>query len=150
MENMSNDVFFALSILEGASRYTGCPLKELIDYVKDSDLEYLIKNAQVFHCDESSYTIKLLVDTCNIPNGNRVIEGYNIPSYWTQGRSFWRIIGKFVSYEEDSMETIISEIRKFMKSVVAEYMSDYRTWFYWAPSNYLVDCYKENKILVND
>lgn len=145
--NRSNDIFYVLSMLEKCSRITGCPLNEMIDYFTDESLEDILDSAQVLHCDDSDYVADEIIKEVGIPKGNRKIEGYNVPSHWTQGRQFWRIIKSVVDVDKVSNKELIPEIRNFMKSIVVEYMSDYEAFFYWQPSEYLIECYKANKIL---
>ena len=143
----SNDVFYLLSMLEKCSRITGCPLKEMIDYFSDETLGDILDSAQVLHCDDSDYVADEIIKEVKIPKGDREIKGYNVPSHWTQGRSFWRILKSVVDVDNASNKEIINEVRKLMKSIVVEYMSDYEAFFYWQASEYLIECYKENRII---
>lgn len=69
---------------------------------------------------------------------------YAIPSYWDIGKVYKRLI-KQVSQEEN--QEIVDALIEVYNSFLSPKIDDYNSSVYYENPSYLLECYRENKML---
>ena len=70
--------------------------------------------------------------------------GYIVPSYWDIGKVYRRLI-KMVA--EDEKIKIIDALIEVYNSFISPKIDDYNSSVYYENPNYILECYKEKKML---
>lgn len=103
--------------------------------------------ADVYHCDNIERVSSDFIDEAQIKIGtfdNVQDCRYAIPSYWDIGKVYKRLI-KQVAQEEE--KNVIDALMEIYNSFISPKIDDYNSSLYYENPSYLLECYREKKIL---
>ncbi len=110
-------------------------------------LEKIYDLADVYHCDNIERVADDFIEESEIKEGtfdNVEACRYAIPSYWDIGKVYKRLI-KSVAKTED--KTVIEALIEVYNSFISEKIDDYNSSMYYENPTYILECYREKKII---
>ncbi len=140
----NSDLFFCCSLIEYIGRE--CKLKrvDVINKLGKECVKKIYQNADILHCEPIEKTADVYISLFDIKEGNfdniKTCE-YEIPDYWTIGEVYARLI------EDMDGEDIVKTIFEVYSSFISDSISNYNTDFYYQSREYILECFKSNKIL---
>lgn len=146
MEKNNNDLFYACSLIEVIGRKTRNRRRDVIDQLGKKTVKRIYDYADVLHCEPIEKVADDFIDEYKIKEGkfDNVSEcKYEVPSYWSIGAVFERLIED--SFEKE--EEVITGLEEVYHSWIEEHISDYNTDFFYQSREYIALCYKEGEIL---
>lgn len=142
MSEKDNDLFYLCSLLEYIGRKTNNRKNYIIDKIGKEDLIKLFNLSSVLHTENIDKVSDDIIKKHNIQMGNYIIKKNNMPSYFDIGKVYTNIIIHLSSKEE-----YIDNLINLMKSWLIEEIDNYNSSLYYENTSYLIECYKEGKIL---
>ena len=142
-----NDLFFTCSLIDYISRKTKNVRSDVVNQLGKKRLEKIYDLADVYHCDNIDAVSDSFIEDADIVSGkfdNIADCGYIVPSYWDIGKVYRRLI-KMVA--EDEKIEIIDALIEVYNSFISPKIDDYNSSVYYENPNYILECYKEKKML---
>lgn len=142
-----NDLFYTCSLIDYIARKTKNERATVVNCLGRKSIKKIYELADVYHCDNIERVAEDIIKEANIPMGtfDNVAEcKYAIPSYWDIGKVYKRLI-KQVSQEEN--QEIIAALIEVYNSFLSPKIDDYNSSVYYENPSYLLECYRENKML---
>lgn len=142
-----NDLFYTCSLLEYIGRKTKNTRAEIVNRLGKERIEKIYALADVYHCDNIERVSNDFIDETQITMGifdNVQDCKYAIPSYWDIGKVYKRLIMLVAQEEERNVIDILVEV---YNSFISPKIDDYNSSLYYENPSYLLECYKEKKIL---
>lgn len=130
-----NDLFYTCSLIDYIARKTKNERADVVNCLGRKNLQKIYELADDF------------IEEAGISMGtfDNVAEcKYAIPSYWDIGKVYKRLI-KQVAQEEN--QEIINTVIEVYNSFISPKIDDYNSSVYYENPSYLLECYKENKML---
>ena len=142
-----NDLFFTCSLIEYISRKTKNIRADVVNKLGKERINKIYDLADVYHCDNIDAVSDSFIEDADIVSGkfdNIADCGYVVPSYWDIGKVYRRLI-KMVA--EDEKIEIIDALIEVYNSFISPKIDDYNSSVYYENPNYILECYKEKKML---
>ena len=142
-----NDLFFTCSLIEYISRKTKNIRADVVNKLGKDRISKIYDLADVYHCDNIDAVSDSFIEDADIVSGkfdNIADCGYIVPSYWDIGKVYRRLI-KMVA--EDEKIEIIDALVEVYNSFISPKIDDYNSSVYYENPNYILECYKEKKML---
>ena len=142
-----NDLFFTCSLIEYISRKTKNIRADVVNKLGKERISKIYDLADVYHCDNIDAVSDSFIEDADIVSGkfdNIADCGYIVPSYWDIGKVYRRLI-KMVA--EDEKIEIIDALIEVYNSFISPKIDDYNSSVYYENPNYILECYKEKKML---
>lgn len=142
-----NDLFFTCSLIEYISRKTKNIRADVVNKLGKERINKIYDLADVYHCDNIDAVSDSFIEDADIVSGkfdNIADCGYIVPSYWDIGKVYRRLI-KMVA--EDEKIEIIDALIEVYNSFISPKIDDYNSSVYYENPNYILECYKEKKML---
>ena len=140
-----DDIFYVCSLLEYIARKTKNRRADLMAYFMKSDIERMVRLAEVNHCLSFEQVSDEVIEEYDIKNGNydTVAEcKYTVPSAQAIGRVYQELIYN-CSTNEDYVQTLQAVFRSF----ISDEISDFNSNVYYSNPDYLKWSYLEGELL---
>lgn len=142
-----NDLFYTCSLIDYMARKTKNTRADIVNQLGKKSIEKIYDLADVYHCDNIERVSNDFIDEAQIKIGtfdNVQDCRYAIPSYWDIGKVYKRLI-KQVAQEEE--KNVIDALMEIYNSFISPKIDDYNSSLYYENPSYLLECYREKKIL---
>lgn len=142
-----NDLFYTCSLIDYMARKTKNTRADIVNQLGKKRIEKIYDLADVYHCDNIERVSSDFIDEAQIKIGtfdNVQDCRYAIPSYWDIGKVYKRLI-KQVAQEEE--KNVIDALMEIYNSFISPKIDDYNSSLYYENPSYLLECYREKKIL---
>lgn len=142
-----NDLFYTCSLIDYMARKTKNTRADIVNQLGKKRIEKIYDLADVYHCDNIERVSSDFIDEAQIKIGtfdNVQDCRYAIPSYWDIGKVYKRLI-KQVAQEEE--KNVIDALMEIYNSFISSKIDDYNSSLYYENPSYLLECYREKKIL---
>lgn len=146
-DKKDNDLFYTCSLIDYISRKTKNIRSVVVNRLGRERLEKIYNLADVYHCDNIERVSNDFIEEANIKTGTFDNVGeckYAIPSYWDIGKVYKRLIKQVAQSER--IETIEALIKVY-NSFISKKIDDYNSSVYYENPSYILECYRENKML---
>ena len=143
----SNDLFYTCSLIDYIARKTKNERKYVVNKIGKVYLEKIYDLADVYHCDDIDSVSDYFIKECQIENGNFDNVGdcrYAIPTYWDIGKVYKRLV---LQVAEEEKIGAVDALLKVYNSFLSSKIDDYNSSVYYENPSYLLECYRENKML---
>lgn len=142
-----NDLFYTCSLIECLARKTKNKRADIVNQLGKKRIEKIYDLADVYHCDNIENVSDDFIEDAQIKIGtfdNVQDCKYAIPSYWDIGKVYKRLISQVAQEEKkDSIDALL----EIYNSFISPKIDDYNSSFYYENPSYLLECYREKKIL---
>lgn len=142
-----NDLFYTCSLIECLARKTKNKRADIVNQLGKKRIEKIYDLADVYHCDNIENVSDDFIEDAQIKVGtfdNVQDCKYAIPSYWDIGKVYKRLISQVAQEEKkDSVDALL----EIYNSFISPKIDDYNSSFYYENPSYLLECYREKKIL---
>lgn len=142
-----NDLFYTCSLIECLARKTKNKRADIVNQLGKKRIEKIYDLADVYHCDNIENVSDDFIEDAQIKVGtfdNVQDCKYAIPSYWDIGKVYKRLISQVAQEEKkDSIDALL----EIYNSFISPKIDDYNSSFYYENPSYLLECYREKKIL---
>lgn len=146
-KRFNNDIFFLCSLIEYVARKTCNTKKYTVDKIGYKKIKKIFDLASVYHSENIDKITDEIVYECNIEIGNydifSKITNTNPPTYWDMGKVYSRLILMLSENEKDCINKLIEVLTSW---IIPEF-DNYDSSLYFESPNYILECYKENKII---
>ena len=140
-----NDMFFACSLIEKIARDTNNTNTFVANSIGEDGMKYILKNAQVLHCENIDKVSYEIAQKHSIKKGNYDINKYEeIPTFFTMGRVYSSLV--YYKIQKDH-ERKTKSVLKIYNSPVAEKINNYDANMMRSNIPYLYASYKAKKAL---
>ena len=142
----TNDLFYTCGLIEYIGRKTKNKRADVVTALGKDTVSRIYRYADVFHSDLIEKVADEFIEEANIAEGtfdNVASCKYNVPDYWDIGEVFSRLIEDVYTDGEDLIDLII----KIYTSWLADAISNFNSDLYYQPRDYILECYKEDKIV---
>ena len=140
-----NDMFFACSLIEKIARDTNNTNVHVANAIGEDGLKYILKNAQVLHCENIDKVSDEITQKHTIAVGNYDISQYEeIPTFFTMGRVYASLV--YYKIRKDH-ERKTKSILKIYNSPIAEKINNYDANMMRSNIPYLYASYKAKRAL---
>ena len=143
----NNNLFYVCSLIEYISRYTKNEKKYIIEKIGKEKLKKIYTLADVYHSENIIKIRDELIVECDIKNGNYDIlskaNNNNPPTYWDIGKVYQRLI---IGLSDNNNE-YIDKLIEVLSSWIIKKIDDYDSSLYYENPSYILECYKEGKII---
>lgn len=145
MENKNkNDLFFVCSLIENVSRCTKNKKEYVVKCLGEEKIKKIYELADVYHSENLDKVTEEIIKECNIKEGNYILKTKNNkPTIWEIGRVYQNFILKVNSDEKYYIDTLIN----VLSSWIIEKIDNYESSLYYENTDYIYECFKENKII---
>ena len=143
----SNDLFYTCSLIDYIARKTKNERKYVVNKIGKEYLEKIYDLADVYHCDNIDSVSDYFIKECQIETGNFDNVGdchYAIPTYWDIGKVYKRLV---LQVAEEEKIGVVDALLKVYNSFLSSKIDDYNSSVYYENPSYLLECYRENKML---
>ena len=140
-----SDLFFTCSLIEQLGRTLHARRGDVVAHLGEKGVRGSYDYADVLHCEPIAKVAEDAIAEFSLPSGDfdNVSAGrYLIPSVWTMGKVYARLI-EDVSGDDNVVDTLISVYRSW----IDERLSDYNSAFYYQPRDYVAECYRQGLVL---
>ena len=140
-----SDLFFTCSLIEQVGRMLHARRGDVVEQLGSKDVQGIYNSADVLHCEPIAKVAEDTITVFSLQEGSfdNVSAGrYLIPSVWTMGKVYARLI-EDVSGEENVLDTLVGVYRSW----IDERLSDYNSAFYYQPRDYVAECYRQGSVL---
>lgn len=144
----NNDLFYTCSLIEFIGRQQKMKRSDLVSFLGCKTVKRIYEYADILHCEPIEKTADDYITEMNIPQGdfdNVSACRYTVPSYWTIGEVYERLIEDVCG---DDTEHVVERLAEVYNSWIDKEISNYNTDFYYQSRDYIFECYKEGKICV--
>ncbi len=141
------DLFFVCSVIEEIGRMQKLRRGDVARALCVDTIAHIYDYADVLHCEPLETVAENFIEIKHIPKGtydNIAICEYEIPSSWTMGDVYTRLI-TFV--HEDSGKSLAEDIFDVFTSWFVDELCNLNSDLYYQWPEYHYDCYKAGKIL---
>lgn len=143
--NSKNNMLFACSLIENMARMSSNTNTDIANALGDDGLTYVLKHAEVLHCENIDAVSDRLLSQYGISSGNYSIEKYSeVPGVYNIGEAISRIICyKIKKDHEKRTKSII----KFYNSPIMQVINNYDANMMLSNIPYVYESYKAKKAL---
>lgn len=146
MEKNNSNLFYTCSLIEYIGRQTKNKRNDVIDQLGIKTVERIYHYADIFHCEPIAKVADDFIEKFGVEYGkfDNVSDcKYEVPSYWSIGAVFERLIEDSFEKEED----VIKGLDEIYHSWIEKHISDYNTDFFYQSREYIAVCYAEGEVL---
>ncbi len=138
-----NDIFYTATVLEYIARKTKNRRADIAEMIGVDGIRQIYEFADVNHCLPLAQVSDELVKEHRIVEGDYSPESLvnKPPSYTAIGKVYARLVE---DAQEDSQE-YPKELFLVFKSKIAEWMTNYKSAFFYSPRDYIFHSYQEIK-----
>ncbi len=140
MKNHKNDIYYTASLLEFLARRTKNRRSDLARKLGKSGIDSIYQYADVNHCLPFEQVADELIETYHISEGTYFPEaifqetGSTSPSPTQIGKSYANLVCDIQANPEQYPATLYD----VLCSRISEWMTDYRSAFYYSPRDYIL------------
>lgn len=136
MRDYQDDIRYTAALIEYTARKTKNKRSYIAEKLGTEGIRSCFCFADVNHCLSMEQVADEIIEQYNIPNGSFDPESNTErpPSYIGIGKNYANIV---VGSEADP-EKYPDELYKVLTSKISEWMTDYRSAFYYSPADYLL------------
>lgn len=140
MADAKDDILYVACLIEYISRHTMNRRGDVATAIGVQGIRDLFSDAEVDHCLSFEQVCDEIVTHYNLPNGNFAPEKNveNPPFFLKIGKNYARLVQDAQPDEAKYPE----ELYRILCSKISEWMCDYRSAFYYSPSDYLLYAYQ--------
>lgn len=141
-----NDLFYVCALIEYTARMTKNKRGVIVNAIGKKGIKKLLKDASVNHCLTFEQVSAEVIEKYNISVGEfDTITNckYTIPGYIDIGKLYTYIIEEMQEAEKDDSDKILS----IFCSPISDEISNFKTGVYYENPSYLLESYKEGKLL---
>lgn len=142
-----NDLFYTCSLIDCMARKTKNKRADIVNQLGKKRIKKIYDLADVYHCDNIENVCDGFIDEAQIKVGtfdNVKDCRYSIPTYWDIGKVYKRLISRVAQEENRDIVDVLIEI---YNSFISPKIDDYNCNVYYENPSYLLECYREKKIL---
>ena len=142
-----NNLFYTCGLIDYISRKTKNVRADVVNQLGRDNICKIYNLADVYHCDNIDSVSDCFIKECHIENGNFDNVGdcrYAIPTYWDIGKVYKRLVWQVAEEEKIG---VIDALLKVYNSFLSSKIDDYNSSIYYENPSYLLECYRENKML---
>ncbi len=140
-----NDMFFTCSLIEKIARDTNNTNSSVANALGEDGIKYIIKNAQVLHCENIDKVSDEMVSKYGINTGDYDVGIYSeIPTYFDMGKIYSRLILHKIRKDH---ERKTKSVLKVYNSPIAELINNYDVNMMVSNVPYLYASYKAKRAL---
>ena len=136
MADAKDDIFYVASLLEYIARHTMNHRKDVATAIGVQGMKDLFSDAEVDHCLSFEQVCDEVIERYNLTNGDFAPEkDVETPPYFLSiGKNYARLVANAQPDETKYPE----ELYRILCSKISEWMCDYKSAFYYSPSDYLL------------
>ncbi len=145
IKDYKNDLFYVCSMFEFIARKTRNKIKDIVNYMSDSDIEHELKAASVNHCLSFDQVSDEWIEKYKIKKGdfdNITTCKYKVPTYLSIGKVYQRLI---LDVMED--KKMVECIRLVFNSFICEEISNFNSNVYYSNPDYLKCSFEAGTLL---
>lgn len=149
-QKKDNDLFYTCSLIDYIARKTKNTRVAVVNALGKKNLEKIYELADVYHSDNIERVSDDFIRDAGIGTGdfdNVAACRYAIPSYWDIGKVYKRLIRQVAREEEIG---VIDALGRVYHSFISSKIDDYNSSMYYENPSYLLECYLENQVLLED
>lgn len=144
-----SDLFFCCSLIEFIGRECNLKRIDVVNALGEETVRRIYDFADVLHCEPIAKNADVYIEMCSIIKGdfdNISTCKYDVPSYWTIGKVYSRVIENilFDNVDYDIVTTLFDVYSSFVSDSISFYNSD----FFYQSREYIYECYKSGTILL--
>ena len=142
-----NDLFYTCSLMDYIARKTKNKRVDVVNQLGKERIQKIYDLADVYHCDNISRVADDFIKEAKIEQGDFDNVGeclYSIPTYWDIGKVYKRLIKQVA---EDEIINVVDALFQVYRSFLSNKIDDYNSSVYYENPSYLIECYKQNKML---
>lgn len=138
-----NDIFYTATVLEQTARTTGNTRAHIAEKVGIEGMRNIYRMADVNHCLPLNQVAEEIISTHNIQQGNFHPEKHivQVPKATAIGKVYARLVKDTQADASKYPESLFD----IMKSKVSEWMTDYRSAYYYSTRDYILQSYQNLK-----
>lgn len=141
MTQAQNDIFYTAAVIEYAARLTKNKRALMAELIGVNGAQNIYQFAEVSHCLPFAQVADEIIEDYNIPIGDFKPEDVDVkvPSASEIGKVYMRLVEDSQPNPEKYPEALIA----ILKSKISDWMTDYRSAFYYSPRDYVLESYRE-------
>lgn len=140
-----NDMFFTCSLIEKIARDTKNTNVFVANTLGEDGLKYILKNAQIFHCENIDKVSCEIAEKYSIYTGDYDVNQYDeIPTFFDMGKVYSRLI--YYKIKKDH-EKKTKAVLKIYNSPIAKKINNYNANMMLSNIPYLYESYKAKRAL---
>ena len=137
-EKLSNDVFFACSLIGYIARKTKNRPAAVVDALGKQRIQKIIDLAEVYHCENIDEVSDGFIAEAGIAPGgfdNIATAKYGVPDHWDIGKVYKRLV---LGIAEKKQISVVDALWEAYHSFVSDKIENYNSAFYYDnPQNIL-------------
>ncbi len=146
-DKYKNNLFYTCSLIELISRKTKNTKKYIVDCIGKTNIQNIYELAEAYHSENIYKIVDEIINKYNIKENDydilTNIKNENPPTYWDMGKVYKRLIVALSNNESEYIDKLV----EVLTSWIIPKLDNYDSSLYYENPSYILECYKENKII---